>query len=432
MRSLLTVLFLTLSCFIIYFAHAQNNGFSVELIHRDSSKSPLYQPTLNNYQRVANALRRSINRVNHINKDSLTNTPESTVSSGDGDFLMTYSIGTPPFKIYGVVDTGSDIVWLQCKPCEKCYNQTTPIFDPSISSTYKNNIPCLSNKCKFVGSTSCGENNSCEYTISYNDGSISQGDLSVETLTLDSTSGYSISFPNTVIGCGHRNIGLYEEQSSGIVGLGVGRVSLITQLGPSIGWKFSYCLQPELSNSTSKLNFGEAAVVSGHGVVSTPMVIRDHAVSYFLTLEAFSVGNKRIEFITDSNGVVDGNIVIDSGTTLTTLPFDIYNTIESAVVESVNLKRVKDPNNMLNLCYSITSDEYDFPIITAHFKGADVNLYSINTFVLVADGVACFAFGSSRDGASIFGNLAQKNLLVGYDLQKNIVSFKSIDCTKPY
>jgi transketolase len=87
---------------------------------------------------------------------------------------------------------------------------------------------------------------------------------------------------------------------------------------------------------------------------------------------------------------------------------------------------------MLNLCYSITSDEYDFPIITAHFKGADVNLYSINTFVLVADGVACFAFGSSRDGASIFGNLAQKNLLVGYDLQKNIVSFKSIDCTKPY
>ncbi|WJX92809.1 hypothetical protein P8452_74401 [Trifolium repens] len=277
MRSLLTVLFLTLSCFIIYFAHAQNNGFSVELIHRDSSKSPLYQPTLNNYQRVANALRRSINRVNHIYKDSLTNnTPESTVSSGDGDFLMTYSIGTPPFKIYGVVDTGSDIVWLQCKPCEKCYNQTTPIFDPSISSTYKNNILCLSNKCKFVGSTSCGENNSCEYTISYNDGSISQGDLSVETLTLDSTSGYSISFPNT----------------------------------------------PELSNSTSKLNFGEAVVVSGHEVMSTPMVIRDHAVSYFLTLEAFSIGNKRVEFIKDSNGVVDGNIVIDSGTTLTTQSID--------------------------------------------------------------------------------------------------------------
>ncbi|GAU41264.1 hypothetical protein TSUD_349040 [Trifolium subterraneum] len=433
MRSLLNVLFfITLSCFIISFSHALNNGFSVELIHRDSSKSPLYQPTLNNYQRVANALRRSINRVNYIYKDSLTNTPESTVNSGDGDFLMTYSIGTPPFKIFGIVDTGSDIVWLQCKPCEKCYKQTTPIFDPSKSSTYKNNIPCLSNKCKFVGSTSCSEQNSCEYTINYNDGSISQGDLSIETLTLDSTSGSSISFPNTVIGCGHRNIGSYEERSSGIVGLGLGPVSLITQLGSSIGGKFSYCLQPELSNSASKLNFGEAAVVSGHGVVSTPMVKRDRMVSYFLTLEAFSVGNKRVEFIEHSNDVVDGNIIIDSGTTLTILPFDIYNNLESAVVELVKLKRVKDPNNILNLCYSITSDEYDFPVITAHFKGADVNLYSIGTFVSVADGVTCFAFASSRDGDSIFGNLAQKNLLVGYDLQKNIVSFKSIDCTKPY
>jgi hypothetical protein len=28
----------------------------------------------------------------------------TTVNSGDGYFLMTYSVGTPPFKIYGVVD----------------------------------------------------------------------------------------------------------------------------------------------------------------------------------------------------------------------------------------------------------------------------------------------------------------------------------------
>jgi len=48
----------------------------------------------------------------------------------DGEFLMTYSVGTPPFKLYGIVDTGSD--------CEHCYNQTTPIFNPLKSSSYKN------------------------------------------------------------------------------------------------------------------------------------------------------------------------------------------------------------------------------------------------------------------------------------------------------
>ncbi|RHN58425.1 putative nepenthesin [Medicago truncatula] len=90
----------------------------------------------------------------------------------------------------------------------------------------------------------------CEYTIKYGDGSISQGDLSLKTLTLDFTSGSSISFPKTVIGFGHNNTLSFEGKSSGLVGLGNGPVSLINQLGSSIG---------------------EAAIVSGHGVVSTPL-----------------------------------------------------------------------------------------------------------------------------------------------------------------
>jgi hypothetical protein len=209
-------------------------------------------------------------------------------------------------------------------------------------------------------------------------------------------------------------------------------VSLTTQLKSSIGGKFSYCLLPysDESNGTSKLNFGEAAVVSGDGVVSTPLVKNDPPVFYYLTLEAFSVGNKRVEFGGSSEGGGDeGNIIIDSGTTLTLLPADVYTNLESVVAEQVKLDRVDDPNQLLNLCYSVTSDEYDFPLITAHFKGADVQLHSISTFVQVADGIVCFAFQSSQIGA-IFGNLAQQNLLVGYDLQQNIVSFKATDCTK--
>lgn len=103
--------------------------------------------------------------------------------------------------------------------------------------------------------------------------------------------------------------------SSGVVGLGGGPASLITQLGSSIGSKFSYCLLPLSleSNRTSKLSFGDAAVVSGDDVVSTPIVKKDPIVFYYLTLEAFSVGNKRIEFGRSSNGGDEGNIIIDSG-----------------------------------------------------------------------------------------------------------------------
>jgi len=432
-RSFLTLLLFSI-CFIISFSHTQTNGFSIELIHRDSLKSPLYKPTQNKYQYFVNAARRSINRANHFYKDSLANTPQSTIIPDNGEYLMTYSVGTPPFKLYGIVDTGSDIIWLQCEPCQQCYNQTTPMFNPSKSSSYKN-IPCPSKLCQSVKDTSCNHKNSCEYSIYYGDNSHSQGDLSVDTLTLESTDGLTFSFPDIVIGCGTNNIMSYEGIDSGIVGLGGGPVSFITQLGSSTGGKFSYCLAPLFfvtnteSNMASKLNFGDAAIVSGDGVVTTPIVKKDSIIFYYLTLEAFSVGNKRVEIGGPPNGDNEGNIIIDSGTTLTLLTKDDYSNLKSAVVDIVKLERVDDPTQTLDLCYSVKAEGYDFPLITANFKGADVNLHPISTFVPVAAGVFCLAFASSQIGV-IFGNLAQQNLLVGYDLQQKTVSFKATDCTK--
>ncbi|KAL2986749.1 hypothetical protein AAZX31_12G225100 [Glycine max] len=436
--SSLAIVLLCLYINISFLNALDGGGFSVEIIHRDSSRSPYYRPTETQFQRVANALRRSINRANHFNKPNLvasTNTAESTVIASQGEYLMSYSVGTPPFQILGIVDTGSDIIWLQCQPCEDCYDQTTPIFDPSQSKTYKT-LPCSSNICQSVQSAaSCSSNNDeCEYTITYGDNSHSQGDLSVETLTLGSTDGSSVQFPKTVIGCGHNNKGTFQREGSGIVGLGGGPVSLISQLSSSIGGKFSYCLAPlfSQSNSSSKLNFGDEAVVSGRGTVSTPIVPKNGLGFYFLTLEAFSVGDNRIEFGSSSfeSSGGEGNIIIDSGTTLTILPEDDYLNLESAVADAIELERVEDPSKFLRLCYRTTSsDELNVPVITAHFKGADVELNPISTFIEVDEGVVCFAFRSSKIGP-IFGNLAQLNLLVGYDLVKQTVSFKPTDCTQ--
>ncbi|KAK7314198.1 hypothetical protein VNO77_39411 [Canavalia gladiata] len=413
---------------------ALNGGFSVEIIHRDSSRSPFYDLKETQFHRVVNAVHRSINRANHLKKPSVSpNTAEAAVTPGDGEYLLSYFVGTPPFQLYGIVDTGSDIIWLQCQPCKTCFNQTTPIFDPSKSHTYKT-LPYFSTTCQSVQDTTCSSNGeqTCEYTINYGDGSQSQGDLSEETLTLSSTDGSPVKFPKIVVGCGTDNTVSFQGKSSGVVGLGGGPVSLISQLNSSIGGKFSYCLEPIFSesNSSSKLNFGDAAVVSGHGTVSTPIVPQDQQVFYYLTLEALSVGKNRIEFgSSSSESSGEGNIIIDSGTTLTILPNDVYSKLESAVADAVHLEPVQDPTRRLSLCYKVRFDQLDVPVITAHFSGADVQLNAINTFVEVADGILCFAFTSSENGA-IFGNLAQQNLLVGYDLQKNTVSFKPTDCTK--
>ncbi|RDX68097.1 Aspartic proteinase CDR1, partial [Mucuna pruriens] len=423
--SSLTLVFVCL--YNISFLEALNNGFSVEMIHRDSSRSPFYRHTETQFQRVANAMRRSINRANSI-------TAEANVTADQGEYLVSYSVGTPPFQHFGIVDTGSDIFWLQCLPCKTCYKQTTPIFDPSKSKTYQT-LPCSSDTCQSLPPSSCTSNESiCEYSINYRDGSHSQGNLSVETLTLGSTNGSFVQFPKIVIGCGHDNNVSFEGKSSGIVGLGRGPISIISQLSSSIGGKFSYCLTPmdSQSNSSSKLNFGDAAVVSGDGTVSTPIVPQGLRGYYYLTLEAFSVGEKRIGFESPSSrssGV--GNIIIDSGTTLTLLPYVVYSKLESAVANAVKLKRAKDPSQILSLCYQSTSDKLDahVPVITAHFSGADVKLNAINTFIEVAHGIVCLAFQTSEIG-SILGNMAQQNMLVGYDLQKKLISFKPTDCTK--
>ncbi|WVZ02886.1 hypothetical protein V8G54_023692 [Vigna mungo] len=358
---------------------------------------------------------RSIIRANHFNKSyESANTPHATVTSTVGEYLMSYSIGTPPTQVYGILDTGSDITWLQCQPCKRCYKQITPIFDPSKSKTYKT-VSCTTATCRSVQGTSCpSANSSCKYSISYADWSYSQGDLSLDTLTLLSINGYLVKIPGIVIGCGQNNDIFFEHGNSGIVRLSRAPLSLVNQLGPSVGGKFSYCLVPAFSKPSvsSKLNFGNAVVVSGHGTVTTPLFSR--GVFYYLNLEGLSVGSTRIGFGSSLHGRGEkGNIIIDSGTPLTHLSNDVYSKLESAVADAVKLQRAKDPNDVLSLCYKATFENINAPVITAHFSGANVSLYGLNTFIKVADSVMCFAFVAGE--TVIFGNWAQQNVLADFD-----------------
>ncbi|XP_017431723.2 aspartic proteinase CDR1 [Vigna angularis] len=210
------------------------------------------------------------------------------------------------------------VSWEVKRPCKDCYKQDRPIFDPSTSRTYST-IPCVSADCLSASHTFCNFNNGkrCAYKVTYGDGSTSEGDFSWDTITLTfSTKNVPVAFPQTVIGCGHNNYGIFGEQSSGIVGLGIGAFSLAGQLKPKIGGTFSYCLTPmyEGDAKPSYLHFGDSGEVSVEGAVSTPLIRNIARPSmYFVVMEAISVGSKRIEF--PRNGE-DRNIFIESGTTI--------------------------------------------------------------------------------------------------------------------
>ncbi|XP_061368095.1 aspartic proteinase CDR1-like [Gastrolobium bilobum] len=402
------------------------SGYTTHLIPLDSPLSPFYNPSITNFDRLHDAFKRSLKRANHFKSTIVRKSKiEAPMNLGGGEYLMKMSLGTPPVEVIGIVDTGSDLIWTQCLPCIECYNQTLPLFNPLHSSSY-HNIPFQSSFCNALEKPICGHNSKCVYSYSYGDGSHTAGNIATETLTLGNGTN-SVSFPNIVFGCGHNTSGTFDESGSGIIGLGGGKLSLISQLGSK---KFSYCLIPSSINSTSKISFGNDALVSGSGVVTTPIATKNIDTFYYLSLEGFSVGNKRIAYNIDTQKI-EGNIIIDSGTTLTHLPLNVFDDLVLALNKLIHVPRVEDPNGVLSLCYKNDGDNMGLPIITAHFKGCDVKLQPWNTFSLVEDDVLCFTMLPDPDIA-IYGNLAQMNFLIGYDLEAGTVSFKPSDCTKEH
>ncbi|KAK0591935.1 hypothetical protein LWI29_010514 [Acer saccharum] len=347
-------------------------------------------------------------------------------------------MGTPPVDIYGIVDTGSDLMWTQCLPCEQCYKQVKPIYNPTASYSY-DKLSCQSEQCHLLDSVSCSSQQFCNYTYGYADSSLTIGVLSIETITFGSSQGNSISFNNIVFGCGHNNTGIFNENEMGLIGLGGRNSSLVSQVCSKFGTKkFSHCLVPFHTDSslTSKMYFGSNSEVSGLGVVSTPLVPKDGKITfYFVTLEGISVGDKFIPY-NSSQPISKGNMLIDSGTPPTLLRKDFYKRLEDEVRGATKLTPYQDPQLGTQLCYKSQSViDIDAPILTAHFYGGGkVPLIQTSTFIPPLEGVFCFAMQPIYDGddVGIFGNFAQSSLLIDYDFDKQIVSFMPTDCTKQH
>lgn len=421
------------------------NGFTTNLIHRDSPESPSYDHSSSPSQRLVNSLKRSAHRAQRFEhklskSNSVSETePELNLISWGGEYLMKFSIGTPPVPTIAIADTGSDVVWTQCRPCLECFNQTLPFFSPRNSTSYKR-VACTTPLCKSLNEfTHCSPTRrNCLYDGVYGDGSFTSGILATETFTFasasDSAGKQPLSIPNILFGCGFRNGGIFSGTESGIVGLGGGKASFITQLGFLAQGKFSYCLLPitGFSNS-SKLHFGAKAEVLGRGVVSTPLVVKKGLDTfYFLTMEGISIGNERMDFPSSHSRAKprEGNMIIDSGTTLTLLPSSLYKKMVDAISRRVKLKRIQDPNGILDLCYTTRLDDTnEFPDdIVVHLRGADLKWRFENGFVRVSENCVCFAAKATDFGLAIYGNLAQVNFFVGYDTWKKTLSFKPTDC----
>ncbi|KAF1866959.1 hypothetical protein Lal_00018345 [Lupinus albus] len=232
------VLFLILLFQLSTLPSVESTGFSVDLIHIDSPLSPFYNSSMTQSDILIKLAFNSISRARSFKSNIDQNSEDNTiVIPNRGSYLMQFFIGTPPQGMLAIADTGSDLTWIQCQPCNICFNQSFPIFDPRNSYTYLE-LPCDSNSCSQIPIHSCGNNGECNYKALYLEGSSSQGTLATDTISFNNTyNGQRIEYPTSVFGCGHTNAGTFTPLEGGIFGLGGGPTSFISQHGVSINGK---------------------------------------------------------------------------------------------------------------------------------------------------------------------------------------------------
>ncbi|TMX01667.1 hypothetical protein EJD97_023993 [Solanum chilense] len=346
----------------------------------------------------------------------------SGTSQGSGEYFARLGIGEPAKEFYMVIDTGSDINWLQCEPCDVCYQQTDPIFNPSDSSTY-NQVPCNSPVCAALELSGC-YTDTCMYQVSYGDGSFTEGELATETVSF----GDSGSFPNVAIGCGHDNEGLFTG-SAGLLGLGGGSLSLPSQVKAT---SFSYCLVDRDSDSSSTLEFNSAGPSDS---VFAPLLRNSRRDTFFyIGLEGISVGGEMLQvpasiFQVDDNG--RGGIIVDSGTAVTRLQSSAYSALRDTFVKYAQNLPSAGEFELFDTCFDLSSMSIaNVPTVAFHFSGGrTLPLRAQNTVVPVdSSGKYCLAFASTDESMSIIGNVQQQGIRVSYDLSNNLVGFSPDKC----
>ncbi|KAK9154334.1 hypothetical protein Sjap_001814 [Stephania japonica] len=119
-----------------------------------------------------------------IPSQSIPKPPNKLSFHHNVSLTVSLSVGTPPQNVSMVIDTGSELSWLNCKSSPSpSPSPSHPMntFHPFLSSSYSP-IPCSSPTCTtrtrdFSIPVSCDPSHHCHATLAYVDSSSSEGNL---------------------------------------------------------------------------------------------------------------------------------------------------------------------------------------------------------------------------------------------------------------
>uniref|UniRef100_A0A0A9GT24 Aspartic proteinase Asp1 n=1 Tax=Arundo donax TaxID=35708 RepID=A0A0A9GT24_ARUDO len=356
-----------------------------------------------------------------------------------GHYYVTMNIGDPAKPYFLDVDTGSDLTWLQCDaPCQSCNKVPHPLYRPTKNKL----LPCADSLCTSLlsgqgSNQKCPSPQQCDYRIKYTDSASSQGVLVTDKFSLSLRNSTNVR-PSLTFGCGYdqqvgKN-GAVQATTDGLLGLGRGSVSLLSQIKQQGITKnvLGHCLS---TNGGGFLFFGDDMVPTSR-VTWVPMA-RSTSGNYY------SPGSATLYFDRRSLGVKPMEVVFDSGSTYTYFVAQPYQAVVSALKGglSKSLKQVSDPS--LPLCWkgqkpfkSVFDIKKEFKSLLLSFASGKNTVMEIppeNYLIVTKNGNVCLGIldgSAAKLSFNVIGDITMQDQMVIYDNERTQLGWVRGSCSR--
>ncbi|CAN6363496.1 unnamed protein product [Urochloa humidicola] len=406
----------------------QHGPCSSPLADENGKVMPSHEDILSADQRRVQSIHRraSMEAGGSFNRTSTSQPSSSGSVLETGYYVVPIGLGTPTERYTVVLDTGSDVTWVQCLPCTG-HLQKEPVFSPANSSTYAN-ISCWSPYCSDLDTKFCKPGHVCAFSVDYVDNSHTSGTYGRDTLSLGADTIKGFRF-----GCSHYNIRGHFGQSAGVLGLGRGNTSLMVQAQSKYGGVFSYCL-PADQTGTGFLDFGPgAAATAANARLTTPMLVDKGPRYYYVGMTGIKVGGHMLPI--DGSVFSTAGTIMDSGTVITRLPPSAYGPLRKAFAHDMEALGYKRGHgySFLDTCFNLTGHQgvIALPTVSLVFQGgASLDLDASGILYVPAVSHACLAFAANfwDTDVAVIGSTQHKTYAVSYDLGNKVVGFTPGAC----
>ncbi|OIV96663.1 hypothetical protein TanjilG_09205 [Lupinus angustifolius] len=347
-----------------------------------------------------------------------------------GHYNVSLNIGDTQKSFELDFDTGSYLTWIECEaPCVNCKMPIDKRYKP-----HKNIVSCADPLCAPVQPPNfkCVKpNDQCDYFIQYADKDSSVGVLVQDNINLKFTNNV-VKKTSMVFGCGYDQM-FKTEYASGILGLGNGKSSILSQLHNLglIANVMGHCLREK-----------EGFIFLGDKFNSAPGIVWAKMLRSSLEYP-YTIGPANILFNEKPTSITGLELIFDTGSTYTYLDDKVYQAVLDLVTNDLPKTLTKTTRDeSLPICwkgpqlFKSLGDVRNFfkplALIFTSSKNVQLQLPPESYLIVNKEGNVCLGIlKSSENGLrnfNVIGDISFQDKLIVYDNEKKRIGWVAGKC----